>query len=219
MMRGLSRFASVIACAWAAWQPSLASAAEEDVQLWVYAVARGDFDEDTSWALDGSARWREQGRGDEQQTLRLNIDQQVDDGVRIGGGFGVFETEGGITELRPHQQVTLSKGRFSARTRVEQRFFDGADRMELRLRQMVRYTLPLGQGWRASIDGEFLHLAQRRNRLSTAPRDQWRARTIVTREVSESLSLGAGYMLIYNPRGARTDRINHVPQLYLTKRF
>ena len=60
---------------------------------------------------------------------------------------------------------------------------------------------------------------ERRNRLSSAPRDQWRARTIVTRQVSQSLSLGAGYMLIYNPRGFRTDRINHVPQLYVTKRF
>ncbi|AWW75261.1 hypothetical protein CD351_12560 [Erythrobacter sp. KY5] len=219
MMKWLSRFASVIACAWGAWQPSVALAAEEDVQLWVYAVARGDFDEDTSWNLDASARWREQARGDEQQTLRLNIDQQVTDGITLGGGFGVFETEGGNTELRPHQQLTLSRGRFSARTRIEQRFFDGADRMELRVRQMVRYTQPLGPGWRASIDVEFFHLAQTRDRMSDTARDQWRARTILTRQMSETLSLGVSYMMIYDPRPERVDRINHVPQLYMTKRF
>lgn len=218
MMKGFSRFASVIACAWAAWQPSTAIAGEEDVQLWVYAVAQGEFDDDTSWALDGSARWREQARGDEQQTYRLTIDQDVDDGVKIGGGFGVFEA-GGLTELRPFQQLTLSRGRLSARTRIEQRFFDGADRMELRLRQMVRYAQPLGSGWRASIDGEFLHLAQTRNRNPLAATDQWRARTIVTRRVSESLSLGAGYLLIYTPRPRANDRINHVPQIYVTRRF
>ena len=219
MMRGVSRFASVIACACAAWQPSAAIAGEEDVQLWIYAVARGNFDDDTAWTIDGTARWREQARGDERRTLRLTLDQALDDGVRIGGGFGVFETEGGRTELRPHQQLSLSSGRFSARTRVEQRFFDGADRMELRLRQRVRYTQPLGPGWRASIDGEFLHLVQTRNRASGRPRDQWRARTIVTHSVSDEFSLGVGYMMVFNPRAGTRDRINHVPQLHLTRRF
>ena len=218
MTGGLARFASVIACACAAWQPSAALAQDEDTQLWVYVTAQGDFDDDTDWTLDGSLRFREQGRGDEQQTARLTIEQQVSNGLKVGGGFGVFEA-GGSTELRPHQQLTLSSGRFSARTRIEQRFFDGADRMELRLRQMVRYTQPLGEDWRASIDGEFLYLAQTRNRTPRSATDQWRTRLIVTHRASDRLSLGAGYLMIYTPRPLAPNRINHVPQLYVTSRF
>jgi hypothetical protein len=211
-------FVCVIACACAAWQPSPVRAQDEDVQLWVYAIAEGELDPNTAIAIDFSARWREQARGDEQQTLRVTLDRTVDNGIKLGGGFGVFEA-GGETELRPFQQLTLSTGRFSARTRIEQRWFDGADRMELRFRQQVRYAQPLGNGWRASIDGEYLGLVQTRNRAPDAALDQWRGRALLTRKVSEQFSLGAGYLLIFTPQPGRADQINHVPQVYLTRSF
>ena len=200
-------------------QAGAASAQEEDVQLWVYATAEGETGGGTPWALDGSLRFREEARGDEQQTLRLTITPTVSDAVALGGGFGVFEAEGGQTELRPFQQMNISLGRFSARTRVEGRFFDGADRMELRLRQRVRYTQPIGNDWSASVDGEFLHLAQRRERNSNSARNQIRVRGLITRDLGDGVSIGGAYMMIYTPRPVGADRINHVPQIYLTKRF
>ncbi|MFU7529176.1 DUF2490 domain-containing protein [Qipengyuania sp. ASV99] len=214
-----NRFASVIACALAAWQPSAAFAQEEDVQLWAYAIVQGDLDEETRLTIDGSARWREQRLGDEQQTLRFSIDRKAADGVRIGGGFGVFEAAGGATELRPHQEVTFTRGRIAARTRIEQRFFDGADRMELRFRQRLRYTQPLGRDWRGSIDGEYFNLVQTRNRDPDAARDQWRARLILTYRAAEALSLGAGYLFIFTPQPDGSEQINHVPQILVTQRF
>ncbi len=219
MCKGAVKIAIVIACACAAWQPSAAIAQEEDVQLWVYAVAQSDLDGDTRLTLDGSARWREAQRGDEQQTLRFTLEQEVSDGLRLGGGFGVFEAEGGETELRPHQQATLTIGRFAARTRVEQRFFDGADRMELRFRQRIRYTHPIAPSWRASIDGEYFNLIQTRNRTLNPARDQWRGRAIVTHSISQRLSVGASYLLIFTPQPSGADQINHVPQLILNRKF
>lgn len=216
-------FGFVIACACTAWQPSEAFAqgnsAQQDVQLWIYAIAQGEIGDGTRLTLDGSARWREEARGDEQQTLRFTIEQEVDDGLRLGGGFGVFETSGGATELRPHQQLNVSLGRFSARTRFEQRFFDDADRLEIRFRQRLRYTQPISDEVTASIDGEYFNLMQTRNRDRDAAVDQVRGRVIVTYHGSESFSLGASYLYIYTPQPSRADQINHVPQLVLTRRF
>lgn len=202
----------------AAWTAPI-SAQDEDTQFWFYAVAKTDLGDDTSLAVDFTARWREEQRGDEQQTARFTVLHEVTDGVRLGGGGGVFETEGGRTELRPHQEIDLAFGRFSARTRVEQRFFDGADRMEVRVRQLVRYSQPFGEDFKLSVDGEYLGIAQSRERDSDRPRDQWRARAIFSANVSKQFSLGAGYMLIHTPREQSADRITHVPEAYLTLRF
>jgi hypothetical protein len=131
----------------------------------------------------------------------------------------VFETEGGGTELRPHQEIDLNFGRVSARTRIEERFFDGADRMELRLRQRVGYAQPLGGRWELSADGEYLHLAQTRERGGNRPRDEWRARAILGLEVSGSLTLGVGYLLAYTPDEGGPDGVNHIAQTHLTLEF
>lgn len=224
MMRGLSQLVGVIACAWIAWQPPAAFAQDnspdEDTQLWVYAVAQSDLDKRTQLTVDGSARWREVRRGDEQQTGRFSVMRDVgEDGFSLGGGFGVFEAEGGATELRPHQQLGWKSGRWSARTRLEQRFFDGADRMELRFRQRIRYTQPLGKGLSASLDGEYFNLVQTRNRTPDPARDQWRGRLIVSHRLSEELSIGASYLFIFTPQPIGPDQINHVPQLIVTRRF
>ena len=205
--------------------PALAQ--EEDTQFWVYTVGKTDLGKDTSLTVDFTARWREERRGDEQQTARFTILHDVAPenksaakiGVRIGGGGGVFETEGGRTELRPHQEIDLSYGRVSARTRIEQRFFDGAERMELRVRQLVRYTQPFGDDVKLAVDGEYLGLAQTRERDSSRARNQWRARAILSAKVSDRLSLGGGYMAIYTPREGRPDRLAHVPEAYITVRF
>lgn len=219
----MQRFAILIprllACLALAWQPSSALGQEEDTQLWIYGVATTDLGDATRLTVDATARWREEARGDEQQTLRFTILHEIGKGVRIGGGGGVFETEGGGTELRPHQQVTVRAGQFSARTRIEQRFFDNTERMEVRLRQLVRYQLPLGEKVSFSLDGEYLGLAQTRESDSNRPRDQWRARLILSTEVSDALTLGAGYLAILTPRDDAVDQINHVPQAYLTMRF
>lgn len=218
MPKPSSRIVVVIACAGLAWQPSSALAGENDVQFWFYTIAAGELDHDTRLAVDFSARWREQQRGDEQQTLRFTIEQEAAQGVRIGGGFGIFEA-GGQTELRPHQQLTLVQGRFSARTRLEQRFFDQSERMELRFRQRVRYTQPLSRRVSASIDGEYLNLLQTRNRGPDQARDQWRGRFILQYRLGERMSLGAAYLFIHTPRPIGQNLNNHVPQGLLTYRF
>lgn len=217
-MDGVVRTAWLLAALCAAWQPSIAQAQDEDVQLWIYTVATGDLDDNTRLTLDASARWREQRRGDEQQTLRFNIEQEVTDSVRIGGGVGVFEA-GGLTEVRPHQEFTITSGRLAARTRIEERFFDGADRMELRLRQRLRYSLPLGEDFDARLDGEYFNLVQTQNRNGGAARDQWRGRVEIGWKARKDLRLSLAYLAIYTPTSNASDRLSHVPQMWIEYRF
>jgi len=211
-------FALLLAALAAAWQPSIARAQDEDVQLWQVVNVTGDIGKDTRLTVDASQRWREQARGDEQQTFRVMVEQAIAKGVRIGGGGAVFEA-GGNTELRPHQQITVTQGRFEARTRLEERFFDSADRVELRLRQRLQYNQPVGKGWRASVDAEWLGLLQSRNANEGASTEQWRAQAGVAYKINDRVEVGANYWLLVFPNGDRPDRVTHVPQTVLTYRF
>jgi Protein of unknown function (DUF2490) len=218
MTRMPMHIALLLAATLAAWQPSKAQAQDEDVQLWQIVNVTGDIAEGTRLTLDASQRWREEARGDEQQTIRFTIEQTVADGVRIGGGGALFEA-GGNTELRPHQQITITEGRFEARTRLEERFFDGADRVEVRLRQRIQYNQPLGKGWRASVAGEWLGLLQSRNADDGASTEQWRAQTGVAYKINDAVEVGVNYWLLAFPLGNEEGRISHVTQTVLTYRF
>jgi len=218
MTRGLVYFVVLLAAGCAAWQPSKAQAAEEDTQFWLVVTAGGEIAESTRLTLDASQRWREAARGGDQQTLRFTLERTVAQDVRIGAGAMVLEANG-TTELRPHQQVTFALGPFEARTRLEQRFFDGADRVEVRLRQRLQYVQPLGDGWRANIGAEWLGLLQGRNAGEGASTEQWRAQAGVAYRIGERLDLGANYWLLVFPQGDRPARLSHVPQATLTWRF
>ena len=218
MKRWPIRYAMLLAATIAAWQPSIAQAADEDVQFWLNVVATGDLDEDTRLTIDATARWREVRRGDEQQTIRFNIEQEIGNSVRVGGGLAVFDA-GGRTEIRPHQEFTFTTGRLAIRTRIEERFFDGADRMEIRARQRLRYTLPISRKVEARFDGEFFNLVQTQSRNPDTARDQWRARTEIGWRMNKQFRLALAYLAIYTPTPNARDTLNHVPQAWIEYRF
>lgn len=217
-MMQATRLLPLLAALGAAWQPSKARAADEDTQLWIYAVAVTDLDDDTRLTFDASARWREERRGDEQQTFRFNLEQEVSDSVRIGGGLAAFDA-GGFTEIRPHQELTFTTGRVALRTRIEERFFDGADRVEFRFRQRVRYTLPLSEKLDARFDGEYFNLVQTQFRRPGIARDQVRGRVELGWKAAKNLRLSLAYLAIYTPTQNAPDPLNHVPQTWVEYRF
>jgi len=210
MMHHAARCLALLAALFAAWQPSKARAGNEDTQLWHFVIATTELDNDTRLTLDASHRWREEARGDELQTYRFTIEQTVAKGVRIGGGAAVFEA-GGATEVRPHQQFIYTRGRFEARTRLEERFFDGADRMELRLRQRLQYNYPLGDGWRANIGGEWLGTLQSRRADGKAGTEIWAAQAGIVYKLSDKVEIGANYWLLAFPNGPQPARYTHAP--------
>jgi hypothetical protein len=219
MTRAPLRIATLLAALACAWQPSKARAGEEDTQFWLNAVATGKVAESTTLTFDATQRWRGADEvGADQQTIRVALDQQVAENTRLGGGIMLFDTAG-LTEIRAHQQATFTFGRIEARTRLEQRFFDGADRMELRLRQRFTYNQPIAEGWRAAAGVEWLGIVQSRNAGEGTSTEQWRLQASLMHRVAKNLDVGAIYWLVIFPRGDRPARTSHIPQAAIIYRF
>ncbi|MCR9180998.1 MAG: DUF2490 domain-containing protein [Erythrobacteraceae bacterium] len=218
MIPAFIRYPMLLAALAAAWQPSKAFASDEETQFWLNTIVTGELSEDTTLTIDGTQRWRKEEEGSDQRTIRVLVEQQVGDAARVGGGIGVFET-GGLTEIRLAQQAVFTPGRFELRTRLEERFFDGADRMELRLRQRVQYNQPMAQGWRGTAGVEWLGIMQSRNSDEDASTDQWRFQTSIVHSLGENLDIGAIYWLVIFPRAGLPSRTNHIPQAVVTYRF
>ncbi|SHN52701.1 DUF2490 domain-containing protein [Erythrobacter sanguineus] len=218
MIPAFIRYPMLLAALAAAWQPSKAFASDEETQFWLNTIVTGGLSEDTTLTIDGTQRWRKEEEGSDQRTIRVLVEQQVGDAARVGGGIGVFET-GGLTEIRLAQQAVFTPGRFELRTRLEERFFDSADRMELRLRQRVQYNQPIAQGWRGTAGVEWLGIMQSRNSDEGASTDQWRFQTSIVHSLGENLDIGAIYWLVIFPRAGLPSRTNHIPQAVVTYRF
>lgn len=218
MTQGPVRFAVLLAAALAAWQPSIARAADEDTQFWLVGFARTDLGEDLFLTLDASQRFREQQIGPDQQTIRITIEKEVDEGIRIGGGMAVFETDG-QTEIRPHQQFRFSTGGWDLRTRFEQRMFPGEDRAELRFRQRVQYTESLGKTVDLIGSAEWFTVFQARNAARQDGTEQVRFALATSVDVAKGLEIQPGYVLWYSRREGRTDGISHITQLTFNYRF
>lgn len=192
--------------------------ANDDTQLWHYSILTAPVGADGRVTLEISPRTREGAVGNEQINNRATYDHRLNDTVTIGGG-AAFIAAVGPNEFRPHQQLTLTAGPFQARTRVEQRFFNGADRMALRLRQRLQVTAPLARGTSINGSAEVLYNARTQTVGAAKGVDSWRARIGVQHSVSKTLEVGAAYLLILSPRGEREDQWSHVPQVSLTWRL
>lgn len=212
------RFAILLAALAVAWQPSKAQANPEDTQFWLVGFARGKIGEDIYLTVDSSYRWRDPEFGADQQTFRVSVEKALDDDVRIGGGVSLFQT-GGISEYRPHQQFRYAAKGLDLRTRLEQRWFDGADRMELRIRQRVQYTRPVAPRLDAFASSEWFGILQSRSESGARGTEQVRTIAGLTYEVNDRLGIAPSYMLQITPRTGRPDAISHVPQLTLNWSF
>ena len=218
MTRMPMRFAMLLAATLAAWQPSKAQANPEDTQFWLVGFARGKVGEDIYLTIDTSYRWREPEFGADQQTFRVSVEKALEDDIRIGGGMSLFQT-GGVTEYRPHQQFRYARNGLDLRTRFEQRWFDGADRVELRIRQRVQYTREIAPRLEAFGSSEWFGIVQ--SRRSDGRRGTEQVRTIagLAYRVNDRLDIAPSYMLQITPRAGGPDAISHVPQLTLNWSF
>ncbi len=202
----------------AAWQPSKAQANPEDTQLWLVGFVRGNLSDEFYLTIDTSQRWRDPVFGADQQTFRVTLERSINDEVRLGGGVSWFQT-GTIGEARLHQQFRYAKGGLDLRTRFEQRWFEGADQVELRVRQRVQYTHPLGNGIKALVSSEWFAIIQSRRIGKTTGTEQVRNIIGVAIPLGANLDIQPSYMLQITPRENRPDAISHVPQVTLNYKF
>ncbi|KRA83776.1 DUF2490 domain-containing protein [Altererythrobacter sp. Root672] len=191
-----------------------AQAADEDTQLWLSQSFQVPLVEhQVTGTLDLSQRVRESGN---QLLTRGMAELRLSEDAVVGGGAAYVETFDSPDEFRPHQQLTLTSGMWSFRTRVEERFFEGADRMELRLRQKITATWPLAKELKGSLAGELLYTARAQTVGDDPHIDQWRATGALTYKLSPKVEGTVGYLMILSPRDGAEDKLSHVAQVSLT---
>jgi len=213
------RTTGYLCCASALALASVPAAADDDVQGWLYLNATGAAGENGRVTLELSPRARDQANGDEQTLTRATYDHRLNDSVMVGGSVAYVFVEGGGNEFRPAQQLTLGSGPFQARTRIEQRFFGGADRMGLRARQRLQVTIPVADGTTIAASGELLYTLRSQTSGNPDGVDSWRARLSVQHLITPKLEITGAYLLMLSPRGPGEDQWSHVPQVALTWRM
>ncbi|ALR20301.1 DUF2490 domain-containing protein [Sphingobium baderi] len=185
-------------------------------QAWIGESVAIQASEADTVTLDMSQRFRSARSDDEQGLFRVALDHRVAQGVLVGGGIAYAEGKA-EEEMRLFQQVTFSRGIWQARTRLEQRFFDTADRASWRLRQRVQASVPVDDDRRWTIVGAvevFFHLNRAR------PSDKSGLATMrhqigLRHAVSKAMDVQLLYMRQQSFRDHRPDAVAHVPWLTL----
>ncbi len=202
-------------------RPAAAHAADEETQFWLTGEIVAPLAKDVKGTFEVSRRFRE---GDDQLLLRGIADYRLSPVVSLGGGAayvnsidGVLET-GEDREGRLIQQLGLSFGALSLRTRVEERFFEDADRMQLRIRQRVQLSHLVARDVHGAVSGEVFYVARSEDEGGDDQIAQWRLNATVTHGVARNFDLIVGYLLMITPRDGQPDKLAHVPQLTLTYR-
>jgi hypothetical protein len=191
-------------------------AADEDTQLWLYSSAVVPVAKNATATFELSPRFRP---GGDQILTRATAEFKLAPSVTAGAGAAYIDTHGGRDEFRTHQQLTLTAGPLTFRSRAEERFFDGAGRMQLRLRERVQLTEPVGHDNTLSLAGEILYIARTETRTAKPRIDSWRGTVSLQHHLSKHVDGTLGYLLIYSPREGLPDKLSHVPQIGLTARL
>ncbi|WP_242124842.1 DUF2490 domain-containing protein [Sphingobium sp. Sx8-8] len=194
-----------------------AAATNSESQGWVtesLIVRASDAD---TVMLDTSQRFRRESSNGDQQVARVSLDHRIATGVQIGGGFAYFRS-GPEQEMRLFQQMSMARGLWLARTRIEQRFFDTADKASWRLRQRVQLSVPLDSAkqWMLIAATELMfHLNRAKPSDKTGlavMRNQIGLRHPITRTLDAQLL----YMRQQTFRDGKPDSVVHVPWLALS---
>lgn len=198
-----------------------AQAATSESQAWITEQFAFKADKATTITLDASQRARsDRTSGGEQFLQRISIDRRIATGVEIGGGFAYLKAES-EQELRFHQQLTLTRGLFSSRTRLEQRFFDNADEASWRLRERIAVTLPLDRARRTSLIATnelFFHLNRARPSDKTGLA-MMRQQIGLRQRLSPHIDAQLLYMRQQTLRDHRPDAVAHIPWATLSFRL
>jgi hypothetical protein len=210
-----------------------AHAAEEDFRIWenVTAIVKlgsinPGLDKWRLW-IEGQGRFRDNAGVADQGLARSGVGYALGDKASVWLGYAHVWTfpqgRPANREDRIWQQAILTDkapfGDWTSRTRLEQRFIEGINPVEWRLRQFVRFSAPLGDGSPFSLvvwDEAFFRL----NSTTPSARfgfDQNRAFAGLGYTFSENARVEAGYMnqLIQSRNVTRrsqnfSERMNHI---------
>lgn len=190
-----------------------------DGRIWVNFTAQGPLAKKSSWRwyVDSYERNRESGRTPDQFVVRPGVGYALTKQSSVWAGYAYtanFTSGGRIDENRIWQQYVWSgpakTGTLSSRTRLEQRFIEGAGGMAWRIREQLKFARPLSSRSRLSSLVSFeimFHL----NSTARAQRgfDQSRAFAGLSISVNRTAHVEVGYLNQFN-RSQGPDRMHHI---------
>ena len=195
------------------------ASAQDDTQSWNAVFASGPVSENSRLLVwfDGHARFRDEGSDLDTTIMRPGVGWRASPRLDLWAGYALVSTRRpgpDVEEHRAWQQATypvatIAGGRFTGRTRLEQRFRDGGDDTGWRLRQFLRWSRPI-EGGPVSVvvsNETFIGLNDT-DWGQGAGFDQNRAFAGLAWQASPGLRIEGGYMNQHIEGGARPDRTN-----------
>ena len=211
--------------------PSPAVASDEDTQIWTSLTASKAVSAKVDATLEVHGRFTDDVSRFGQLLIRPSVTYKLPHGWSLTGGYAYIRTrfEGAAPhdEHRLWEQVgyTFIQNRKTAlsvggRTRIEQRFRVGGDKVGWRLRQQLRAQLPLTAtgSLRAVLWNETFMQLNNTDWGARSGIDQTRTFAGIGLPVGSVLTVEPGYLnqIVYRP-GA--NRMNHIAALNVFARF
>ena len=196
------------------------AARADDTELWTSLAISGPASEDSRALLwfDGHLRFADKGDSLGTAIVRPGVGWRVNERLDVWAGYAHIVSHASHPNVKEHrawQQASVAAGTWlggavSLRTRLEQRFRQGADGSGLRLRQFVRWARPIEAtrlSWVLS-DEVFFNLNET-DWGQVQGFGQNRAFAGVAFQGTRDLRLEGGYLHNHIDGGRGRDRTNH----------
>ncbi len=205
-----------------------AQAADEDGQIWTALNASTDLGARTVLTLEGQLRVTDDASRLGQVLVRPSIGLKLDETTTASIGYAYVRTDPvGPAESDEHrlwQQLSFriagdGKGiTVTGRSRLEQRWVEGAPDMGWRFRQQVRLTAPLSGKVRAVGWSEAFINLDDTSWGQNAGLDRWRNSIGLSVPLNSAVSIEPGYINQWVNRPSR-DLVHHIGNVTISARF
>ncbi len=209
--------------------PAVVQAATEDFQTWHTVSLSTDIARDIPVTIELSGRMVDESGRLGLVIFRPAIGYRISDSVAVFVGYTHQKTinRGGadVVENRVHQQVnwriaTIGTATLMSRTRLEQRWIEGARDMGWRLRERLQLQIPLkAEKTNLILSSETLVALNSTDWGARAGFDQIRNFVGVNVPVGKGVTLETGYQNRYQERRGTSDRMDHVVPITLNVSF
>jgi len=217
----LATWPSLLACCVALFLTTLAGpvrADEVDTQQWTLLTIDTNISKRWRGYFEIQPRFGDNISHTERMIIRPAIGYRINPKLSIWQGYGwTPQLEPDFnSEHRVYQQLlfedTLGKTGFVSRTRLEERFINGAGGTAVRLRSMIRFVHPVSadRRWAAVASDEVFWNLNSTDRGPVSGFDQNRLFLGVSRQVNKELRVETGYLLnhVNTARTSNNRRLN-----------
>lgn len=220
------RFLPFFACSLLAAIP--VHAAVEDAQAWTAINASVQVSERIVLSLDSQLRFSEGASRLGQYVVRPDIGYKLDKTTTASIGYSYFHNypvgPAVSDEHRIWQQLAFriagdGKGvTLTGRSRLEQRWVEGADGMSWRMRQQLRLTAPLVGKVRGVVWSEAFIALNDTSWGQNSGLDRWRNSAGLSVPLNKSITIDPGYINQWVVRPGQ-DRVQHIGNVTIAAKF